>query len=64
MMIESLDINNNDDLNTHQGHNDRVRVGQSKRIRGAGLARDLGRRAAEIISFEHFLENLKGDELA
>ena len=46
--------------NTCQGHNDRVRVGQSKRIWGAGLARDLGGRAAEIISFEHFLEGLKG----
>ena len=46
-------------LNTRQGHNDRVREGQSKRIWGAGLARDLCRRAAEILSFEHFLEGLK-----
>ena len=45
--------------NTRQGHNDRVRVGQSKRIWGAGLPRDLGGRAAEIMSFEHFLEGLK-----
>ena len=45
--------------NTRQGRNARVRVGQSKRIWGAGLARDLDGRAAEIMSFEHFLEGLK-----
>ena len=45
--------------NTRQGRNDRDRVGQSKRIWGAGQARDLGGRAAEIMSFEHFLEGLK-----
>ena len=38
----------------------RSRWAQPKWIRGAGLVRDLGGMAAEIISFEHFLESLKG----